>query len=171
MDAGRSGGHDEAVTPDDRAFVEAPRRATAADAATVARMLHDFNTEFETPSPGIDNLTSRVAELLAGEDVVVLLVGEPADGLAVLSFRSNVWYPGPVAILDELYVRPGQRGRRLGSALLAASCELVRGRGGPLLEINVDGEDTDARRFYEKRGFTNTEPNGTEPMLYYYREL
>ena len=171
MDAGRSGGHDEAVNPDDRAFVEAPRRATAADAATVARLLHDFNTEFETPSPGIDNLTSRVAELLAGEDVVVLLVGEPADGLAVLSFRSNVWYQGPVAILDELYVRPGQRGRRLGSALLAASCELVRGRGGPLLEINVDGEDTDARRFYEKRGFTNTEPNGTEPMLYYYREL
>ena len=171
MDAGRSGGHDEAVNPDDRAFVEAPRRATAADAATVARLLHDFNTEFETPSPGIDNLTSRVAELLAGEDVVVLLVGEPADGLAVLSFRSNVWYPGPVAILDELYVRPGQRGRRLGSALLAASCELVRGRGGPMLEINVDGEDTDARRFYEKRGFTNTEPNGTEPMLYYYREL
>ena len=171
MDAGRGGGHDEAVTPDDRAFVEAPRRATAADAATVARLLLDFNSEFETPSPGIDNLTSRVAELLAGEDVVVLLVGEPADGLAVLSFRSNVWYPGPVAILDELYVRPGQRGRRLGSALLAASCELVRGRGGPLLEINVDGEDTDARRFYEKRGFTNTEPNGTEPMLYYYREL
>ena len=148
-----------------------PRRATAADAATVARLLHDFNTEFDTPSPGIDNLTSRVAELLAGEDVVVLLVGEPADGLAVLSFRSNVWYPGPVAILDELLRPPGPAGPSLGSALLAASCELVRGRGGPLLEINVDGEDTDARRFYEKRGFTNTEPNGTEPMLYYYREL
>ncbi|MFF1383498.1 GNAT family N-acetyltransferase [Arthrobacter sp. NPDC058288] len=134
-------------------------------------MLHDFNTEFGTPSPGIDELESRLSRLLGGEDVVVLLVGEPPSGLAVVSFRLNVWYPGPVAILDELYVRPGRRGRRLGSALLAASCELIRGRGGGLLEINVDGEDTDARRFYEARGFTNTEPNGTEPMLYYYREF
>ena len=134
-------------------------------------MLHDFNTEFGTPSPGTGELESRLSQLLAGEDVVVLLAGEPPTGLAVLSFRPNVWYPGPVAILDELYVRPDRRGRRLGSALLAASCELVRGRGGALLEINVDGEDTDARRFYEARGFTNTEPNGTEPMLYYYREL
>ncbi|CAN7342593.1 GNAT family N-acetyltransferase [Arthrobacter sp. LjRoot78] len=159
------------MTADDPANLQAPRRASPADAATVAGMLHDFNTEFDTPSPGIDVLTSRVAELLAGEDVVVLLVGTPPGGLAVLSFRSNVWYPGPVAILDELYVRPGLRGRRLGSALLAASCELVRGRGGALLEINVDGEDTDARRFYEARGFANTEPGGTEPMLYYYREL
>lgn len=134
-------------------------------------MLHDFNTEFETPTPGIDELTPRLARLLAGEDVVVLLAGQPASGLAVLSFRLNVWYEGPVAILDELYVRPGLRGRRVGSALLAAACDQVRGRGGVLLEINVDGEDTDARRFYEARGFTNTEPNGTEPMLYYYQEL
>ncbi|MEK0154986.1 GNAT family N-acetyltransferase [Arthrobacter oryzae] len=134
-------------------------------------MLHDFNTEFETPTPGTDELTSRLAQLLAGEDVVVLLVGAPPGGLAVLSFRLNVWYQGPVAILDELYVRPGLRGHRLGSALLAAACDLVRCRGGALLEINVDGDDTDARRFYETRGFTNTEPNGTEPMLYYYQEL
>ena len=92
-------------------------------------------------------------------------------GLAVLSFRSNVWYDGPVGILDELYVRPGQRGRRLGSALLAASCDLVRRRGGELLEINVDGDDIDARRFYETHGFSNTEPGRTDALLYYYREL
>ena len=134
-------------------------------------MLHDFNTEFETPTPGVEELTSRLAQLLTGEDVVVPLAGEPAGGVAVLSFRLNVWYQGPVAILDELYVRPGLRGQLLGSALLAAACELVRDRGGELVEINVDGEDVGARRFYEARGFTNTEPNGTEPMLYYYQEL
>ncbi|WP_251036370.1 GNAT family N-acetyltransferase [Arthrobacter sp. ISL-28] len=134
-------------------------------------MLHDFNTEFATPSPGPGRLRSRLASLLAGDDVVALLIGEPATGLAVLSFRLNVWYKGPVAILDELYVRPGLRGRRLGSALLAAACDLVRNRGGELIEINVDGEDADTRRFYEARGFSNTEPNHTDPLLYYYREL
>lgn len=163
--------HDEAVTANDSASSETPRRATTADAAIVAQLLHDFNTEFATPTPGPDVLSARLASLLAGDDVVVLLVGEPAAGVAVLSFRPNVWYKGPVALLDELYVRPGLRGHRLGSALLAAACDLVRERGGELLEINVDGEDTGARRFYEARGFRNTEPNQTDPLLYYYREL
>ncbi|MGO4190109.1 GNAT family N-acetyltransferase [Arthrobacter sp. YAF17] len=159
------------MTPDDSASVQRPRRATPADAAAVARLLHAFNSEFSTPTPDPDELRARLGLLLAGDDVVGLLIGEPAGGLAVLSFRPNVWYPGPVAILDELYVRPGLRGRRLGSALLDAACDLVRDRGGELMEINVDGEDTDARRFYEVRGFSNTEPNQTDPMLYYYREL
>lgn len=90
---------------------------------------------------------------------------------AVLSFRPNVWYRGPVAILDELYIRPELLGHRLGSALLDAALVLVRDRGSALVEINVDGEDTDARRFHESHGFTNTEPNQTDPMLYYFREL
>ena len=159
------------MTSDDAAGDLTPRRATTTAAAVVAQLLHDFNTEFSTPTPGARELQSRLRQLLAGDDVVVLLIGEPASGVAVLSFRPNVWYRGPVAILDELYVRPELRGHRLGSALLEAALDLVRDRGGALLEINVDGEDTDARRFYEAHGFTNTEPNQTDPMLYYYREL
>lgn len=159
------------MTTDDSAGGQVPRRATPDDAAVVARLLHDFNTEFSTPTPGVQELESRLTELLAGDDVVALLTGEPANGVAVLSFRPNVWYPGPVAILDELYVRPELRGHRLGSALLDAALDMVQARGGALVEINVDGEDTDARRFYEARGFTNTEPNQRDPMLYYYREL
>lgn len=171
MDAGSWAGDDEAVTADDFASANVPRRATTADAATVARLLHDFNSEFDTPTPGPEPLKRRLTYLLAGDDVIALLVGEPATGLAVLSFRPNVWYEGPVAILDELYVRPGLRGQGLGSALLAAACDLVRRRGGELMEINVDGDDTDARRFYEARGFRDTDPNGTDPLLYYFRKL
>jgi len=148
-----------------------PRQATPDDAAAVARLLHDFNTEFSAPTPGTQELESRLMQLLAGDDVVALLTGQPASGVAVLSFRPNVWYRGPVAILDELYVRPELRGHRLGSALLDAALDLVRGRGGELLEINVDGEDTDARRFYEAHGFISTEAGRADPMLYYYREL
>jgi GNAT superfamily N-acetyltransferase len=147
------------------------RRATAAEAATVATLLDDFNREFDTPTPGVDVLTGRLRHLLVGNDVVVLLIGQPAVGVAVVSFRLNVWYAGPVALLDELYVRPDLRGRRLGHALLEAACDLARQRGAEVLEINVDGEDTDARRFYEAHGFTNTEPGATEPMFFYYREL
>ena len=34
-----------------------------ADAAVVARLLHDFNTEFSTPTPGAGELQSRLTLL------------------------------------------------------------------------------------------------------------
>ena len=55
------------------------RRATPDDAAAVARLLHDFNTEFSAPIPGTQELESRLTQLLAGNDVVVLLTGEDTD--------------------------------------------------------------------------------------------
>ncbi|MEV0272077.1 GNAT family N-acetyltransferase [Hamadaea sp. NPDC050747] len=147
------------------------RRARVADAATVAVLLDDFNREFDTDTPGVPWLTERLTELLAGEDLVTLLVGEPAAGLAVLSFRPSVWTAGPAALLDELYVRPRLRNQRFGHALLEAACELAARRGAESLEVNVDGVDVDARRFYEAHGFRHIEPGETEPMYFYYREL
>ncbi len=149
----------------------AVRRATTADAGVVAEMLDAFNREFDTPTPGVEVLAGRLRQLLAGDDLVALLTGEPAAGLAVLSFRVSVWYDGPVVNLDELYVEPGLRGRRFGHALLTAAWELARERGAGTFEINVDGGDVDARRFYEAHGFSNTEPGAEQPMFCYYRDL
>ncbi len=150
---------------------DAPRAATVADAATVARLLDAFNLEYDTPTPGSTVLTTRLRRLLAGGEVIALLAGDPAVAVALLTLRPNVWHAGPVALLDELYVAPQMRGRGLGSALLTAAEAVTRERGGELLEINVDGVDTDARRFYERHGYTNTEPSQDQPVLYYYREL
>jgi GNAT superfamily N-acetyltransferase len=148
-----------------------PRSATVADAGLVAALLDSFNREYEVPTPGIDVLAARLERLLPGGDVIALLTGEPATGVALLTLRPNVWYEGPVALLDELYVVPELRGRGLGSALLAAAEEATRGRGGELLEINVDADDVDTRRFYERHGYANHEPGEDEPLLYYYRDL
>ncbi|GGJ77902.1 acetyltransferase [Pilimelia anulata] len=147
------------------------RRATAADAGTVAELLDAFNREFDTPTPGAGVLAGRLRELLATGDLAALLSGEPAVGVALLSFRRSVWYDGPVVTLDELYVAPELRGRRHGHALLTAAEGLAVERGAGTLEINVDGEDVDARRFYEAHGYRNTEPGQPEPMYFYYRDL
>ena len=148
-----------------------PRLATADDAATVARLLDAFNREYEVPTPGASVLAARLERLLLREDVMALLTGEPPVAVALVTLRPNVWYYGSVAILDELYVVPGYRCRGLGSELLAAVEAETRRRGGEVIEINVDGEDIDARRFYERHGYSNMEPGQVEPMLFYYREL
>lgn len=148
-----------------------PRCAAVADAESVARLLDAFNREFGDPTPGVDVLTARVADVLAGGDVVALLAGAPPIGVAVLTLRPNVWYRGPVALLDELYVAPAHRGHGIGGALLTAAENVARNRDAEILEINVDGDDVDARRFYHRHGYTNREPGADQPMYYYVREL
>ena len=152
-------------------MAETARIAHARDAAVVARLLDDFNREFDTPTPGAAVLTQRLERLLAGRDVFAVLVGDPAAGLALVTLRPNVWYDGPVGLLDELYVVPSWRGSGLGTELLMAVERTVRERGGELVEINVDGDDVDARRFYERHGYRNSEQGKDEQLLYYVREL
>ncbi len=147
------------------------RKAGVSDAATVAELLDRFNREFHAPTPGVAALAGRLDQLLAGDGMFALLGGEPGSGIALVTLRPNVWFDGPVALLDELYVVPDQRGRGIGTALLRAVEDESRERGALLVEINVDGEDADARRFYERHGYVDREPGQAEPELYYHREL
>lgn len=147
----------------------AVRRATPADVDAVARMLHDFNREYDFPSPGPDWLAQRLRELMGGDELVVLLAGEPASGLSVVRFRPALWSEGTDAYLEELYVRPDRRGQGLGRALLDATIALARERSAAFLALNTAETDTAARALYESAGFTNLE--GSAPMYYYELEL
>jgi GNAT superfamily N-acetyltransferase len=149
----------------------APRVATPSDVDTVARLLDAFNREFDTPTPGPEVLATRLRGLLDGGDVIALLAGDPAVAVALLTLRPNVWFDGPVVLVDELYVAPESRGRGLGSALLVAVESLTRERGGELIEIAVDGADADAHRFYERHGYTSTEHGKEQPSFYYSRSV
>lgn len=149
----------------------AVRRAGIGDADTVARMLHDFNTEFDTPSPGAAVLAERLRALLAGPTAFALLGGEPAAGLALVTLRPNVWYPGPVALLDEMYVAPPVRGTGTGTAIIQRLLSECRAMGVSAIEINVDEADADAQRFYERHGFRGTDPDTGERAYYYSQEL
>ena len=147
------------------------REATAAEVEVVAELLDAFNREYRTPTPGPAVLANRLGRLLADGRVMAVLAGRPAIAVALLTLRPNVWYEGSVALLDELYVVPALRGQGIGSALLGRAEAVARQRGAEVMEINVDGQDVDARRFYERHGYTNTEPGQDEPMLYYFRTL
>jgi GNAT superfamily N-acetyltransferase len=149
------------------------RLAGAADAATVARMLHDFNTEFGTPTPGAEFLARRLGELLEQGEVTVVLGGDDDPlGLAVLRFRPSLWCEGNDAYLEELYVVPDHRGEGVGGAIMAATMDLARDREAVEMHINVDEPDLDARRFYERLGFRNHDPDDPSARMFFYeREL
>lgn len=150
----------------------AVRRAGPGDASTVARLLHDFNTEFDEPTPTVEVLTGRVRELIAGGVIVALLAGDDPDGFAQFRFLRSVWSEGLDLYLEELYVVPGQRGKGIGRALLEATMAIGREAGATRIDLNTGETDTAARALYESVGFTNREGGEDGPsMLYYERDL
>ncbi|MCS5713221.1 GNAT family N-acetyltransferase [Herbiconiux sp. CPCC 205716] len=135
-------------------------RAGVDQAGVVARLLHDFNAEFDVPTPGVAVLEERLRILLAvgpavGGTTAYLAEGPDgsAVGVALVTWHSNVWYDGAVGLLDELYVVPARRGGGVGSALLAQVLQDARHLGAGSVELAADEPDADALRFYRRHGF------------------
>jgi ribosomal protein S18 acetylase RimI-like enzyme len=148
------------------------RRANATDADAIGRLLHDFNREFDDPTPEPAWLAERVRRLIAEDELAVLLVGQGPDGLAALRFRPAIWSEGLECYLAELYVVPERRGRGLGRALMEAAIELARRAGADTMDLGTAEDDRAARALYESMGFDNRGGKPAAPVNYFYeREL
>jgi GNAT superfamily N-acetyltransferase len=144
------------------------RQAAVGDAADIARLLHDFNTEYDEPTPGVAALTERIRELLTDEAITVLIAGDPPQGLALFRTRPSLWSTATDVYLEELYVAPQQRGQGIGRALLNAAVDTARESGANHFELTTGETDTEARALYESTGMTNHEGSPDGPRMLYY---
>ena len=151
------------------------RRGEPADAEAIGRLLHDFNTEYDDPSPGGPALAGRLGALVADWDTEVLLVRDEgvagAEGVAVLRFRRSLWTSADECYLAELYVVPGRRGSGLGRTLLRACVDQAVGRGCDFIDLSTSEDDVAARHLYEAEGFRRTEGEGGPLAFHYERDL
>ena len=154
------------------------RIGTVADADVAGRMLHDFNTEFESATPSSHEFADRFRTMLARDDVVLILAmgegeggGSEPVGFALVTMRPSPYYDGPLIQLEELYVRPRLRDGGIGTLIMTRLLELAAERSAGEIRIDVDEVDADTRRFYERLGFTNISPDADCRMLCYIREL
>lgn len=151
------------------------RRATPDDARIVAQMLHDFNTEYEDETPGVDVLTRRIESALRSEEITVHLAGDGPEGFSLLRFFATSLTSqtdGQEAYLAELYVVPHRRHQGIGRVLFRRTLEHCRERGAIWVFLGTSTDDEAARALYESEGFTNRERGETGPiMLFYEREL
>ena len=149
---------------------------SAVDAfADAGRLLHDFNREYDEPTPPPGELTARVTELVGGGHVAVLLARDREDGsavgVAVMRLQPSVWSSGQEAYLAELYVVPGRRGLGYGRALITETMHVARTRGADYAFVITSEEDRLAQRLYEAAGFRRTEGVDGPLMLAYERDL
>ena len=148
------------------------RLAEVIDAPRIGRLLHDFNSEFGDPTPGVQRLAQRARLLLAEDQMTVLLAGDGPDALAVLRFRAAIWSEALECYLAELYVAPDHRRQGLGRALMRAALTVARERGADHMDLGTGERDVAARALYESLGFDNREGKPDGAVNYFYeREL
>ena len=149
----------------------------AADESVVAaaRLLRDFNLEYDEPSPSAEDLAVRLAELIADGYVTALLACDrethEAVGVAVVRLQPSLWSSGLEAYLAELYVVPERRGHGYGRALITEVIDSAREHGADYAYLITSEDDRLAQRLYEAAGFRRTEGEGGPLMLAYEREL
>lgn len=87
------------------------------------------------------------------------LIGPPRApiGYVVITFGWSVEFGGLDAIIDELYVRPGVRGRGIASEALIALPRALADGGLRAIHLEVDRNNEAAKKLYSRAGFAPRE--------------
>ena len=98
------------------------------------------------------SFAGRLAQTVGRGDLEVLAARCDGRlvGVAVIAFRPNVSAGADFASVEEVYVKPEERRRGVGRALLEAVEGRCRGRGVSYVEVQTDDE---AAPFYGAAGF------------------
>jgi ribosomal protein S18 acetylase RimI-like enzyme len=136
------------------------RPATVADAAVLAEMVDAFNVEYGRPA-GLHTPESIRRDGFGDEPAFRALIawdGEMAAGY-------TIWYPTWESVtpahgvyMQDLWVRPDDRSRKVGRALVAALARIVTQRGATHLWWRVDEDNLRGQAFYRSIGATVDPP-------------
>jgi len=99
---------------------------------------------------------AAIAPLLEGSPHgAAYLIGPPRApiGYIIVSFGWAVEFGGMDGFVDELFVRPGVRGRGIASEVLIALPRALSGVGLKALHLEVSTDNSGAQRLYKRAGF------------------
>ena len=83
------------------------------------------------------------------------LAGDEPAGYGVLCCGFSLEYGGRDAFVDELFVLPAWRDQGVGGLILDAMESACREQGIAALHLEVDHDNPDGMRLYQRRGFVD----------------
>jgi GNAT superfamily N-acetyltransferase len=107
-----------------------------------------------------DARRAGVAPLLDGiPHGVAYLIGPPRSpiGYIIITFGWSLEFGGMDGFIDELYIRPGVRGRGVASETLQSLPRALGDAGLKALHLEVDTANDSTRRLYTRAGFAKRE--------------
>lgn len=130
------------------------RRATPADLEALLPLVAEFHAHegLDTTPEGRRAAMGRLLrEPQRGRVVLLERPGLAGYGVAVLGY--SIEFGGIDAFVDELYVRPGHRGKGLGTQLLERLEAEAREAGAAAVHLEVADANAKAQRLYGRRGY------------------
>ena len=130
--------------------------AGAAEATGLVALIAGFRDHLRAATPSDTEIERRLPGVLADPAIEYLCAwqaGRPV-GYAQLRFWSSVWAGGTEAQLDDLYVVPPARGRKVGRALLRHALERAATRGARRFGLNTNEQNEAAQALYRSEGLT-----------------
>jgi ribosomal protein S18 acetylase RimI-like enzyme len=133
------------------------RAATRADLPRLAVLLRDFYAEEQLAfdAARADAALAALVDAPAHGALLLADVDGEVAGYAVLGWCFSLEQGGRHALVDELYLVPGVRGRGLGRALLDAACAHARAAGAPVARLEVNHHNARAKALYTSMGFVD----------------
>ena len=131
------------------------RAATVDDVPVILELIRALATYERAPNE-VTATEKRLVEVLFGEkpaaEVLLAFENETAVGFAVFFHNFSTWLGRPGIYLEDLFVRPEERGKGYGRALLIQLAKIARERGCGRLEWAVLDWNEPAIEFYRKLG-------------------
>jgi len=131
------------------------RPATAADVPIILELIRALATYERAPND-VTATEDGLSKVLFGEkpaaEVLLAFENETAVGFAVFFHNFSTWLGRPGLYLEDLFVRPEDRGKGYGRALLMHLAKIARDRGCGRMEWAVLDWNEPAIQFYRKLG-------------------
>jgi len=141
------------------------RPARDADAGAVALAIEQLLLELGGRRPPPAALRAEVQAALDDAGIGAILVAEAAGeivGVLSASWQRALHVPGRYATIQDLWVAPEWRSRRLGAELVEALAALCREQGVVRIEVGLPRETFTAiaatEAFYRRNGFEHLGP-------------
>ena len=128
------------------------RAALPADEPVWRELWKGYCEFYEAQVP--DEVTSRTWKRILDPDSQIMCVVAEVEGkvygFAHCVVHENTWETQAVCYLEDLYVRPGARGRGIGTALLEWLRNAMRAEGWARLYWVTKADNVEARRLYDR---------------------
>lgn len=131
------------------------RTTTEADVPVILSLVREL-AEYERAPEAVVATEAGLREVLFGPkrsaEVLLALANGDAVGFAVYFHNFSTWLGRPGLYLEDLFVRPAERGKGYGRALLERLAKIAQERGCGRMEWAVLDWNDPAIQFYRKLG-------------------
>jgi GNAT superfamily N-acetyltransferase len=130
-------------------------KAELADLATLQEMVQEFHAIENLPfDQAVDRavLTQFLSDATLGQ-AWMIQQADQVIGYIVLTLGYSLEFRGRDAFLDEFYIRAPYRGQGIGTQTLAFVEQACRSLGVRALHLEVDFQNPDAQRLYDRVGY------------------